>query len=128
MTEPELAALRRAAAELARQDGRGVRRRALVRLAATLRCYAVSVYGGAAATEPFVAVVRPLPGRANLSLATLTPRERDVAALIARGKSNKQIATDLAISVATVKDHVHSILSKTALPTRAAVAAEWHRV
>jgi DNA-binding NarL/FixJ family response regulator len=50
-----------------------------------------------------------------------------VAALVAGGHANKRIAAMLGISVATVKDHVHAILTKTALATRAAVAAEWQR-
>jgi DNA-binding NarL/FixJ family response regulator len=55
----------------------------------------------------------------------LTPRERDVAAAVARGLSNPQIAAELYVSVATVKDHVHHILAKTGLANRAAIAARW---
>ena len=58
--------------------------------------------------------------------ATLTEREHEVAALLAAGLSNKEIATRLFISVATVKDHVHHILERTGLDSRAAVAATWH--
>jgi DNA-binding NarL/FixJ family response regulator len=57
------------------------------------------------------------------SLDGLTRREREVAALVAAGLANKQIATVLGISQATVKDHVHHILSKTGLPSRAGIAA-----
>jgi DNA-binding NarL/FixJ family response regulator len=42
----------------------------------------------------------------------LTDRERDVAALIAAGRSNKEIATDLGISEPTVKKHVGKVLEK----------------
>lgn len=56
-------------------------------------------------------------------LARLTPREGEVAALIAGGLANKQIARRLAISTPTVKDHVHRILAKTGLPSRAAIAS-----
>ncbi len=56
-------------------------------------------------------------------LESLSPRERDITALIADGLSNKQIARRLFISIATVKDHVHRILTKTGLPNRAAIAA-----
>ena len=42
----------------------------------------------------------------------LTPREIDVLQLLAQGKSNKQIAADLAITERTTKFHVSSILSK----------------
>src|SRR5919197_186729 len=55
------------------------------------------------------------------------PREREVASLIADGRSNKEIAAELVITVATVKDHVHRVLRKSGLRTRAAVASEWQR-
>ena len=42
----------------------------------------------------------------------LTPREREVLRLIARGLSNRLIARDLALSEKTVKAHVSAILAK----------------
>jgi two-component system, NarL family, nitrate/nitrite response regulator NarL len=54
--------------------------------------------------------------------ATLTRREREVAALIAEGLSNKEIASDLRIGPATVKNHVHNILDKLGVRRRAAIA------
>jgi DNA-binding NarL/FixJ family response regulator len=42
----------------------------------------------------------------------LSPREREVAVLIARGFGNKEIARELRLSHGTVKQHVHSILQK----------------
>lgn len=49
----------------------------------------------------------------------LTSREGDVLHLIGRGLSNKEIARELSLSVATIKHHVHSILGKLNLPGRA---------
>lgn len=53
--------------------------------------------------------------------AQLTAREDEIAALVGRGLSNKQIAQELRISPATVKNHVHSILEKLELPRRSAI-------
>ena len=59
---------------------------------------------------------------ADLVPSKLSPREVGVARLLRRGLSNKEIARELDISVATVKHHVHSILEKLGLPGRVHVA------
>jgi FixJ family two-component response regulator len=51
-------------------------------------------------------------GALQALVATLTPRERDVFALIVRGKLNKQVAHSLGTSERTVKAHRHSIMQK----------------
>lgn len=67
----------------------------------------------------------PCLGSVDPCLAALSPREREVAELIAGGFKNKEIAARLSIASSTVKDHVHHILQKTGLRNRAAVAATW---
>ncbi len=54
---------------------------------------------------------------------SLTPAERDVADLVARGLTNPEIAPRLGISAGTVKDHVSSALRKLGVRTRAELAA-----
>lgn len=49
----------------------------------------------------------------------LSPREREVLALIGRGMSNEQIARELFISPHTVKNHVSSIYRKLGVEDRA---------
>jgi DNA-binding NarL/FixJ family response regulator len=49
-------------------------------------------------------------------LAELTPREREVLALMAEGRSNAGIARRLWVTEGTVAKHVHSILAKLRLP------------
>ena len=71
---------------------------------------------------PLVVVRIPEPPPPATPLAGLTPRESQVCSLIAEGRSNKQIASRLFVSLATVKDHVHNVLQKTGLPNRAAIA------
>jgi two-component system, NarL family, nitrate/nitrite response regulator NarL len=53
----------------------------------------------------------------------LTPREREIARLIARGRSNKEIARELCIELSTVKNHVHHMLEKLGVRGRAEAAA-----
>jgi two-component system response regulator DegU len=50
----------------------------------------------------------------------LTPRELAVLKLMFLGKSNKQIASIMYVSVYTVKNHVHNILNKLNAESRAA--------
>ena len=59
----------------------------------------------------------------GLSVFALTPREREVARLVAAGCSNEAIAAELGIKLHTVKDHVRSTLSKTRCASRARLAA-----
>ena len=54
--------------------------------------------------------------------ARLTPREREVAALVARGLTNRQIAAELVIGERTAEMHVGNLLGKLGLTSRAQLA------
>jgi two-component system NarL family response regulator len=54
----------------------------------------------------------------RMSGQTLTAREQDVLERIAAGRSNKEIASDLEISEATVKTHINSLLGKLGVGDR----------
>lgn len=54
--------------------------------------------------------------------ATLSPREREIVDLIARGDSNKQIARELGIAETTVKIHVQHLLRKLDIDSRVQAA------
>ena len=57
------------------------------------------------------------------AVTALTPREREVLALVAAGQSNKAIAAALFVSTNTVKTHVASLLHKLRVQTRVQLAA-----
>lgn len=61
--------------------------------------------------------------RAEPAPDVLTPREREIAALIEQGLSNKEISRRLSIGLSTVKNHVHNVLEKLHVPRRGAAAA-----
>jgi DNA-binding CsgD family transcriptional regulator len=72
--------------------------------------------GSAAGSAPAGRVVTAPPVR-------LTPREREIVALIAAGLSNRAIAAELVISPATAARHVANILGKLGFTSRAQIAA-----
>nr|WP_152889065.1 response regulator transcription factor [Streptomyces adustus] len=73
-----------------------------------------AVAAGGTVVDP--EVVRQLLRRRRDPLQRLTPREREVLALIAEGRSNGSIARALVVSEAAVGKHIGSILGKLDLP------------
>jgi DNA-binding NarL/FixJ family response regulator len=63
---------------------------------------------------------------AQTMLAKLSERERDVAVAVGRGRSNAEISDDLFMSIATVKAHVSSMLTKLNLNNRTQIALLAH--
>ncbi len=64
-------------------------------------------------------VARPsAPAKINSSLSALTERELDVMRLVAKGRSNSEVAEELFLAEQTVKTHVSRILSKLNLRDR----------
>ena len=71
----------------------------------------------------FVEVRRSIQKEEAVAFADLTGQEKQVLALIAAGKTNREIATQLYLSEGTVRNYVSSILSKLNVSNRAEAAA-----
>jgi DNA-binding CsgD family transcriptional regulator/tetratricopeptide (TPR) repeat protein len=78
--------------------------------------------GMAAYTAP-VAALRSRLGGAEPGAGPLSPREAEVAALVAEGMTNRQIGARLVISERTAQNHVQHILTKLGFATRSQIAA-----
>jgi DNA-binding NarL/FixJ family response regulator len=72
--------------------------------------------GGSALDPEVVKQLLVPPGQGGDALAELTPREREVLALVAEGRTNASIAKQLWLTEKTVETHVRSILGKLDLP------------
>jgi DNA-binding CsgD family transcriptional regulator len=77
--------------------------------------------------RPDAAAVAALQGTGTSGSAALTPRERQVITLVSAGKTNRAIASELAISERTVDRHVSNILTKLDLPSRTAATSYAHK-
>lgn len=77
------------------------------------------VAGGGTALDPEVVSQLFARRRENDPLERLTPREREVLALMAEGRSNAGIADALVLTVGAVEKHVQSIMGKLDLPQSA---------
>lgn len=84
-----------------------------------------SVYAleGLSKLEDLLSAGGPMQAETRGPLGSLTPREREVLALLARGLSNREIAKELVISAKTAEIHVGNILGKLGLKSRAQAAA-----
>ncbi len=72
--------------------------------------------------ERVVSQIAPKSPSISPALAQLTPRELDVARLVAIGATNQEIATKLFISESTVKTHINSIFNRLSLKNRSQLA------
>ncbi|MEZ4862743.1 MAG: LuxR C-terminal-related transcriptional regulator [Caldilineaceae bacterium] len=95
---------------------RGIYTRLAGQLLATLPAYATVT------TPPLPAVISPDNFRIPDTGEVLTARELDVLHLIAQGVDNPTIATELVVSIHTVKTHVAHILGKMGVASRTAAA------
>lgn len=82
------------------------------------------------ATSHLITKLSTDQSKSRHSIYKLTKREKDVLKEIAKGKSNKEIASSLYITEKTVKTHVSNLLSKLGLAdrTQAALYAVKHRL
>jgi DNA-binding CsgD family transcriptional regulator len=78
---------------------------------------------GQRTSRPLWRPTRETPQTGGQQLDTLTRRQREVALLVARGLTNRQISEELSISERTVTTHVEHILSRLGASSRTQVAA-----
>jgi predicted ATPase/DNA-binding SARP family transcriptional activator/DNA-binding CsgD family transcriptional regulator len=83
--------------------------------------YALSEEGSATPLDAFFAPEQE--ASADQQPPNLTRREKEIAALVARGLTNRQIASNLVLSTRTVDKHVTNILKKLGLRSRTQIAA-----
>jgi DNA-binding NarL/FixJ family response regulator len=91
---------------------------------------AAAVHGAHAGVRPLSASAadilwprpRAEPVRGTGDLSALTPREREVLALLGRGLGNREIARTLALAERTVKTHVSNVLAKLDVSSRTQAA------
>jgi non-specific serine/threonine protein kinase len=82
-----------------------------------------NVGDGSASRPPIVSAPGPRAGSRAKRVPTLTPREQEVAALVAAGLTNREIARQLVITEGTAGSHVEHMLAKLGLRSRAQIAA-----
>lgn len=82
----------------------------------TLEDALTRVAGGGSVLDPEVVAQLLVRRRSGVPLESLSPRERDVLALMAEGRSNSAIAQRLVITEGAVEKHVSGIFSKLGLP------------
>jgi len=96
---------------------------AAIRAAHTGEVYLDPAVAGIVARQMRNGGVRPNGDRAaEAALASLTARERDVLACVARGLSNRAIAEELGMAERTARTHVSNILAKLGLTSRTQAA------
>lgn len=76
-----------------------------------------------APTPAATATSAPVVTYAVSGFGSLSPRELEVAALVARGMTNRQIANELIITEGTAANHVKHILARLTLDSRVQIAA-----
>lgn len=122
--------LRKLVSAMQSENGKGVPFSQLLALQHTLKSDSGMTIDFNATEElgaPMVVLRVPEVQQCKTQLDGLTKRENQIAQLVADGLTNAEIAGQLSIAVATVKDHVHSILDKTGLKRRTQIAAALHQ-
>jgi DNA-binding CsgD family transcriptional regulator len=104
------------AAETAMEAAQAFRDQGEPRTASTLELRATALAGSCeGARTPLLAV--------QVSVSPLSPRERDIASLAARGETSRAIAKRLFLSVRTVNNHLGSVYTKLGIRGRSELAA-----
>jgi DNA-binding NarL/FixJ family response regulator len=82
-----------------------------------------AVFGPTVASRVLSYLTRPLSARDPVLFPELTDREREVLGLLARGRTNGEIARELVVSPKTVRNHVSSVFTKLQVTDRSEAMA-----
>jgi DNA-binding NarL/FixJ family response regulator len=82
-----------------------------------------AVFGPAVASRVLTYLTRPLSARDPVVFPELTDREREVLELLARGRTNGEIARTLVVSPKTVRNHVSNVFTKLQVAGRSEAVA-----
>jgi DNA-binding NarL/FixJ family response regulator len=72
-------------------------------------------------------VLRKLAPQENPALESLTPREHDIARLVAQGQANKEIAAELFLSEGTVRNNIVVIMEKLGVSNRTQLGLSYYK-
>lgn len=73
-------------------------------------------------TEP---LILPIKSDVRTKIGDLTARQKDIVILVVEGRSNRQIAESLAISVRTVESHLYQVFNRLGIQTRKEITDVW---
>ena len=122
--QPELAAVAaRRALELANRAGDAAIARSAQATLSRAESLATPARAGSPATGALGDLRPPSGAHPNAPVETLSARELEVLRLVALGRSNSQIATELFVTVGTVKSHLHTISGKLGAANRVEAVA-----
>jgi DNA-binding NarL/FixJ family response regulator len=122
---PSLLCAGRAVAAAGRRDEAVTELRRLAELAEGCEAWRFREAAAAELRRLGIRLPRPAGSTGTGSVDELTERERDIAALVAEGRTNKQVAAALFLSEKTIEHYLSRVYTKLGVRSRGELAAAW---